>query len=518
MKYLINKYYLMTKAATQNSQLVPPQLVPPQRGRERELTTHSLFLFSMILIASCTKQIDIKPEYQLDGSSPLTSIKEADNALTGAYDGFQNADYYNAAGPSGAFSVVPDIMGDDLIETGESLGNYQDLAEWTYTSDDGDIQASWLNAYNVISRANVILRDIDNLASIDAKAVNRIKGQALAIRAHAHFDLLRAFGEALDRNSAAKGIPYVTQFDVSAKPSRSTVKETYDKILDDLSAAATILSGDLDKPINTASDKTHIDWLVVKAMQARVNLYASEWQAAATAATAVIDRRPLCDIYEFPAIWTDESETEVLWSVSFETLQDGVVYDNVFFARGNRASYRPAQGLTALYDQANDVRYSSYMAVVGTLNGIARNPRLVVTKHLGKGSSTDGVVNWKAYRVAELYLIRAEANFRLNKQTEALEDIDELRRNRIDGFTGGGETGNALWTAILNERRKELAFEGQRFFDFKRWNKTPINRCPSNTDSPSKICSLAPSSRSWAWPIPFNETNVNTNIRQNDGY
>ncbi|NII25312.1 RagB/SusD family nutrient uptake outer membrane protein [Pseudoflavitalea sp. X16] len=482
-----------------------------------KLISNITFLL-LVLLASCSKKIEIKPEYQLDGSSPLATIKEADNVLTGAYDGFQTGDYYRSSGPSGAYSVVPDIMGDDLIETKESLGNYQTQAEWRYESIEDDVQATWLGAWNIISGVNIILRDIDNIASQDPKAANRIKGQALAIRAHVHFDLLRYFGESLDGNSTNRGIPYVTKFDVTAKPGRSTVKESYEKILADLAEAATILSGELDKPINTDDNKTRIDWLVVKAIQARVNLYAGQWQAAADAATAVINQVELSSIDDFPSIWNDQSLEEVLWSVSFENLQDGVVYDNVFFARGNRSTYRPAQGLTALYDQANDVRYSTYMANVGTLNDIVRTPRLVVIKHLGKGTATDGVVNWKAYRVAEMYLIRAEANFRLNKETEALNDLNELREHRIDGFTGGAETGNALLTAIMTERRKELAFEGHRFFDFKRWNKTPINRCASNTDTPSTICSLDPDSRAWAWPIPFNETIVNPNIQQNDDY
>lgn len=499
MKTLIYKYYLTTKAATHNSQLT------------------TLSLFFLLLLTACTKKIEQKPDYQLDGSSPLASIKEADNVLTGAYDAFQSGDYYSSAA-DGAFSIVPDIMGDDLIQTKESLGNEQSMSEWTVVPTDGEVKSPWLSAYNIISGVNIILRDIDNIASQDTKAARRIKGQALAIRAHVHFDLLRLYGESLDGNSAAKGVPYVTKFDITAKPARNTVKETYDKVLADLNEAATILAGELDKPINTADDKTHIDWLVVKAMQARVNLYAGLWQPAVDAATAVITRKAISNIDDFPFIWNDESTEEVLWSVSFESVLDGAVYDNVFFASGNRNTYRPAQGLTALYDQANDVRYSSYMANVGTLNGTVKPPRLIVSKHLGKGNATDGIVNWKAYRVAEMYLIRAEANFKLNKQGDALDDINTIRENRINGFTPGTETGNALWTAILTERRKELAFEGHRFFDFKRWNKTPINRCPSNTDTNSTICSLPSNSRSWAWPVPFNEIIANPNVIQNDGY
>ncbi|AXY75897.1 RagB/SusD family nutrient uptake outer membrane protein [Paraflavitalea soli] len=479
------------------------------------IVAHSLLL--VLLFSACAKQIEIKPEYQLDGSSPLATITEADNVLTGAYDAFQSGDYYSSAG-IGPFSIAPDISSDDLIETHESLGNEQATAEWTYIPTDNTVRTPWLGAYGIISGVNIILRDIDNIASQDPKAARRIKGQALAIRAHVHFDLLRLYGESLDGNSTAKGVPYVTTFDVNAKPGRNTVKESYDKILADLSEAATQLSGELDKPINTATDKSRVDWLVVKAMQARVYLYAGQWQAAADAATAVISRKALSTIDEFPAIWNDESVAEVLWSVSFESVGDGAVYDNVYFARGNRSAYRPAQGLTTLYDQSNDVRYGAYMATVGDLNGTPHSPRLIVVKHLGKGNKTDGVVNWKAYRVAELYLIRAEANFKLTKESNALSDLNTLRENRIDGFTPGAETGTALWNAILTERRKELAFEGTRFFDFKRWNKTAINRCASNTDSPSTICSLASNNKGWAWPIPFNETNVNPNLKQNEGY
>jgi len=482
--------------------------------------TNKVFIITatVVLAIGCTRKIDLKPAYQLDGSSPLTTIKEADNVLTGAYDGFQNADYYRSNGPSGAFSVVPDIQGDDLIETFESLGNYRTKAEWRYAPNDPDISATWLNAFNIISSVNIILRDIDAIAVKEPKAAARIKGQALAIRAHVHFDLLRLFGESLDGNSTARGIPFVTKFDVTAKPARSTVKESYDLILADLAQASTILSGELDKPINTATDKTHIDYTTVKAMQARVNLYAGKWQEAADAATAVIADRPLSSIGDFPAIWNDESNEEVVWSVSFNTVADGIPYDNVFFVRGNRSSYRPAQGLIALYDQANDVRYHSYIAQIGDLNDIPKAPRLVVVKHLGKGSSTDGVVNWKVYRTAEMYLIRAEASYRLNRQTEARDDLNTLRAHRINGFVPGTETGTALLNAILTERRKELAFEGHRFFDLKRLGKIAISRCASNTNTPSTVCSLASDNRAWAWPIPFNETVVNTNIRQSDGY
>ncbi len=137
------------------------------------------------------------------------------------------------------------------------------------------VRTPWLSAYAIISGVNIILRDIDNIASQDPKAARRIKGQALAIRAHVHFDLLRLYGESLEGNSTAKGIPYVTTFDVTDKPGRSNVKESYDKILADLSEAATPFSpANWTNPLIPLTNKSRIDWLVVKAMQARVYLYA----------------------------------------------------------------------------------------------------------------------------------------------------------------------------------------------------------------------------------------------------
>lgn len=468
---------------------------------------------ALILLAACAKKIEVEPEFLLDGSSPLSSIEKAENVLTGAYNGFIQGGYYDANGPQGvggSYSEYADMMSDNLIESRESLGNFRGMAEWTYVSNTDDINVTWQSAYSIIAAVNIILRDIDRLAADKPKEVNRIKGQALAIRAHVHFDLLRYFATTFERNSTELAVPYVKVFDVNALPPRNTVKEVYDNIFADLNAAATALA-DVDAPVNTAS-RSRIDLLGVRAIQARVNLYAGQWQDAVNAASAVIAAKPLASRADFPLIWTDKTNTEVVWAVAFETLADGAPYDNVYFVRGNRAEFKPAAQLVSLYDQTNDVRYASYFTNTGG--------RLVVAKHLGRDNSTNrnGVVNWKAYRVAEMYLIRAEANFKLNKETEARADLNALRAARIAGFVAGTESGTALLNAILLERRKELAFEGDRFFDLKRLNKTAINRCPSTIDSPSTICQLSSSSRAWAWPIPFDEMNVNPNMHQNPGY
>ena len=338
------------------------------------------------------------------------------------------------------------MMSDNLVESRESLGNFRGIAEWTYVSNTDDIVTSWQAAYSIVSAANIILRDIDRLASENPRRANRIKGQALAIRAQVHFDLLRYYATTFDRNSGEPGVPYVKIFDVTAKPPRNTVKEVYDNVFADLAAAATAFA-DIDQPINGAA-KSKIDLIGVRAIQARVSLYGAQWQDAINAATSVIAARPLASRAEFPLIWTDEVTTEVVWAISFESVGDGVPYDNVYFVRGDRQEFKPAAQLVALYDQTNDIRYSTYFDNYGG--------RLVVNKHVGRdqGANRNGVVNWKAYRVAEMYLIRAEANYRLGKEPEARADLNAIRTARIAGFTPGTETGAALLNAILLERRK----------------------------------------------------------------
>ena len=467
-------------------------------------------IFAAIIItaslASCKKIIESEPTHQLDGSTRFTSIEDFDFALTGAYALFRSGNYYGSA--SNAFVNLPDMISDNLNETTESLGNYQTLSTWRYAEDEPNIGATWQAAYRIISQANLLLRDIDNFSTTDGGAVNRIKAQALAIRALAHFDLLRYWVEEYDRNSTKPGIPYITVFDYEQKPARGTVKETYDHIEADLEQARGLMNSGLDKTIN-ATGKAYIDIQGVNAIMSRVFLYSNQLDSAIKYSTLVINAIPLASRTNFPNIWTDASTSEVIWSVSFNA-GEGRIADPVYFVPNNRSSYRPNPALITTYDQVNDVRYSSYFQV--------RSNRLVLSKYLAKAAQVprpDGITNFKAFRTGEMYLIRAEAYARKGGANEvsALADLNTLRATRIAAFIPGTETGTALINAIALERRKELISEGHRWFDLKRTTKTIIR------SSCSVFCTLDPTNRAWTWPLPIAEINANPNILpQNPGY
>ncbi len=464
-----------------------------------------LFL-AIICLSACTKT-EVATKYVIDGDAPAQDLQLVESELAGAYAGFRGVDYYGSNGGSSAFSALPDIMGSDFIETFESLGNYRVMSEWKYASDEAWVESTWTAAYRIISRANRVLRDVDLFAAENQKRVNRIKGQALAIRAHVHFDIMRYWASDFTRNSTSLCAPYISAFEsVPTKPARITVKEYYDKILADLDAAKNLIaSANIDQAINPSNTKYKIDQVAVYAMLARVNLYAGQWNDAMTNADLALAARPIETLSNFSKIWKDETNTEVIWSVNFATQAEGAPYENIYFNRGNRLSYQPTYEIVddlSLY-ALNDGRFDNYMVY-----NVSR-PRLL--KYNGKGTATDGVVDWKVYRGGEMALISAEAKARIGgMDASALTTLNGLRSKRyFSSSYPNPATNTALVTEILRQRRLELFAEGHRFFDQKRLGKQSFTR--SDCDGtiagnlyPSTICTPSNDTRSWTWPIPFN--------------
>ncbi len=489
---------------------------------KKQLIQYSLIItLAVITLPACKKALDLNPSHSADGQTIFTKIEDYELALTGTYSRLLQNSYYGSTGGANAFVGLPDMMSDNLFEGAESLANYQSFSRWNYVADDPQVQDIWEDAYRVVQQSNLTLRGVDTFQLSNPGAVNRIKSQAYALRALAHFDLLRYFGEEYDRNSGARGVAYVDKFDIEQKPARLTVKQTYDRIEADFKTAKTLMLS-MDHPIQTngvaGPDRSYIDDMVINGLLARMYLYANSLDSAVKYSTLVINARPLASRTAFPNIWLDASTAEVVWSVKFEAFNSDIGA-NMFYSVGNRASYRPTTNLLSMYDQVNDIRYASYYR--NLLRGAARTTtpaRLVLIKYDARQSTVlkpDGVVNFKALRTGEMYLIRAEAYARLGGANEALglADLNNLRAARISGYVPVILAGTPLLQAIADERRKELAGEGHRFFDLKRTTRT-INRVTNCTN----FCTLAPSAREWALPVPQSEILANTNAQQNTGY
>jgi hypothetical protein len=485
------------------------------------------FIATAFIFTSCSKDVlvEIAPEFSLSALTSPSNMEEVEGVLGGSYTQFRSGSYYGSGSGTG-WSTMPDMMSDNLMETNESLANYVVMTDWTYASDAGLVAGMWSAPYRVIANANVVIRDVDKFTTAtNQKRANRIKGQALAIRAHAHFDLFRYFASSYDRTSTTElAVPYVTTFEVSVstRPARLNNVDFYAKVFKDLTDAAALLA-DVDITINgSAVKRPNIDLAGVKAIQARVYLYAGLWAEAAQAATDAIALRPLVGLNQatFSGMYNESNAGEIIWGAQFDAGQGGPG-GAVYFSNNNRNTFRPADEIAVMGGasgliRSNDIRYNAFFA---TISGPPGN-RLVVYKYRGKGALTDGNTNFPVYRTGEMYLIRAEARARNSQEALGMADLNTLRSNRINGYVNQNLTGAALLQAIADERRRELFAEGHRFFDLKRTTRT-ITRgagCGNPSITPSGACTLAPTAREWALPIPEDERLANPNVAQNNGY
>jgi hypothetical protein len=464
-------------------------------------------------LGACNKVLDVKPESDLDANDRFQELEDYYLSLQGTYSLFRNTSYYGATdAAANAFVTMPDILSEDLLSSpAEDLGNEAVFHFWEYNSAETQIEDVWANAYRIISQANITMDGIDRFAEEEGGKVNRIKSQALAIRGLVHFDLLRYWANDYT-NFSDPGIPYIDKFDYEVKPGRGTVGETYNKIEKDLLDAKDLMQN-MDDDINPGvGSPAYIDENVINAILARMYLYKGDMDKAIQFSTLVINEFNLTDRARFNLIWQDVDVTEVVWSLVFNAGQ-GAPGSNVYAPDINRAQYVPNPDLVAMYS-ANDIRLTSYFQVRPRNNGVNRR---VLIKYLAKSASLakpDGNVNFKSFRVAEMYLIRAEAYAKATAPDEAkaMADLNKLRAARISGYTNENLVGQDLLDAIELERRKELVAEGHRFFDLKR--KGINDREVERTDA-----TLPPESPLWAWPIPQAEIDANPAIKpQNPGY
>jgi hypothetical protein len=486
---------------------------------------------ALVMVQGCSKDevVELLPEFSLDAISNPSSMKQVEEVLLGAYSTFRSANYYGSGSGTGAgWAIMPDVMSDNLYESNnETLANSRAMADWLYDASTGQVSSFYQAPYVTIAHANIILRDVDKFTTATNQLLaNRVKGQAYAIRALAHFDLMRYFATSFDRNSTNDfAVAYVKEFTVSTtvKPARTNNKEFYDNLFSDLSQAITLL-GNVDQPVNPSSGlvRPYIDRNVAYALAARINLYAGNWADAVTAATNALNGRPLATTQAaFSGMYNQTDRGEILWNVQFESGQSGPTF-LMYFVTSNRAYFRPAPEIAVVGGasgliRSNDIRFSANFSVVN--NSFASG--LAVTKYKGKGSLADGVANFPVFRSGELYLIRAEAYARQGGANEALAmaDLNALRTARISGYVNENLTGNALLNAIADERRRELIAEGHRFFDLKRTTKTLQRGAICGTSaSAAGDCALAPSDRQWSLPFHESIRNANPNVTQNPGY
>lgn len=460
-------------------------------------TPKYIFLLGVLLVSfsSCKKLGDVNPTDTIDPSKAFRNVKDLDLGLLGAYAYLD----YSLMGSNA-------IVSDEITVPDENTVSNTEAYRWLYNSGSGSVTSAFDDYYVVIDRLNRVLTAIPNIEATGADLVlkQRYQGELLALRAYSHLELLRAYASSYD--NGALGVPYM-KASVIGYPARDNFEAVMANIKADLQEAKTLIPASF-------SDRTRITRTAVAAIQARTALYERNWAEALSYSTEVINAVPLATRTQFSDIWADKSEAEVIWKLK-RVGSDSRIGAFFFRETGGIVLYAPSFELINSFDQTNDIRYSSYITYSPN-RGTGKSAYLI-KKYVGGDATAPGRADVKLFRTAEMYLIRAEAQAELNP-TNPATDLNALRAARIQGYAGETfPSKDALIMAIYQERFKELAFEGHRFFDLKRRN-LPVERLPEDAVNAVGAIKLEPSQAQYAFPIPAREISVNRNMEQNPNY
>jgi hypothetical protein len=195
-----------------------------------------LILVLVITTTSCDNKLDTFPTSTVATEQAFANDGDFTNALRGAYLRMLTGAYYNGSIQS------RDVLSDNLIISREGRLSQQQRYDWLYDQNSGGFHS--ISAYAIIRNVNTILANLDNLEAGDFR--NNIEGEALAIRALAHFDVIKFYGEIPTQSANSNStlaMPYIEVADINGLPARElNIGEFYQKLVDDLTAAESLIN------------------------------------------------------------------------------------------------------------------------------------------------------------------------------------------------------------------------------------------------------------------------------------
>jgi starch-binding outer membrane protein, SusD/RagB family len=437
---------------------------------------------AVLLLAACdTSPLEVNPGFEVPNEQALSTPAGLAAGVRGIYDALQQTDAYDRN-----LIVYPDLYADNLEFTG-TFDTDAEVDDGNVTPANTTVEGIWSAGYDLINRANNVLAAIPNVAGVDATTASQFTGEALFLRALTYHNLVRWFG----------GLPILLQPTWEITPGvnvpRNPEAEVYARIEADLLAAIPQLP--------TTSAVFGATRGAAQALLARVYLDEGKSAEARDMATTVIGSNRYQLITPYSNIWAVKNSPESIFSVQY-TVNDDNFLAFWFFpsALGGRRGFAPTANLrTTLINDGDVERLNTTVALSGT--------RRYGNKYFRVATGDDNIV---VLRIAEMYLIRAEANWRLNAPAATiLADVNAVRRRagvaELNPLTV--TTPTALRDAILLERRLEFALEGQRFFDLRRI-----------LGPAAAAVFLGLSEFRMFFPIPQRELDANTALAQNSGY
>lgn len=478
-----------------------------------------------LAMTSCSDFLDEpQPAQSLPSNTAFQTAQDIENGLIGAYNAVQNSDLFGCN-----IVMSSDIMADNGEWRG-SFPSFVDMYNQALTADNTEVAGIWREGYRAINHANLVLKALDDVddPALTQDLANRLRGEALFIRAATHFEMVRYLGKPYGASSSTDlGIPImasaVSSSDDITFPSRNTVAEVYAQVIADFQEAANLLPD--------AKTYGRPNSFAAKGYLAEIAFQQGDYANAATLAADVM-AGPFSLTGDPVDFFVNEGSSEEIWAV-VHTAQDNpgvngslptfhhingrggdVVVATDLIENGFNKIITDAQAaaLSAAGYTADDLRYSQ-------LTSSAAPPTVNIEKYEGFTNNDDDA---PIQRLAEYMLMRAEALARTSGVNQESVDLLNSIRTRairvldangavvpgaadlISFTTGDFASADELIEAIILERRVELAFEGNRFHDLCRLQRD-VKGTPFDADK-------------LRWPLPQRDLDANANLVQNPGY
>jgi len=361
--------------------------------------------------------------------------------------------------------------------------------------------SAYSELYACINVCNSILDLIDDAIG-SAEEKDRVKAEALALRAFHYFYLINIYASPYNVDKNSPGVVLKLEAGVDASPmSRHTVEQVYLQIVDDLKEAIRLF-----KSYAITRDNYRINLPATSILLSRVYLYMEDWSACISAATQAIEESNGLTDMRGNTAWAPIAiypfgETEWVYGYTRSNYAELLNY----------LDFIPSLELLSLYDINNDKRYITFFRNAQRWAGVTSYSGITINKN--DYAASNHTYLGHSVRIAEAYLNRAEAYAR-RQDGKAVDDINALREKRIVGYT---PVSAVTIQEVLDERRKELCYEIPRWFDLRR-NGMPelIHRWKEGENMPELTFTLKERDPMYTLPIPDDAFIDNGKLIQNE--
>lgn len=471
-------------------------------------------------MSSCKKDFyDLQPYDALPVEGAISTDADLNVMVNGMYSSLRSVNLYGRTLP-----VKGDLASDNVYLKGNNSGRYYEFRDYNQTAANADALGVWNSAYIAIKNANIVIHADLNPSPV----IDQLKGEAFAVRALMHFELVRNFAKPYTVDANALGVPIVTSFVQDARPARNTVTEVYDQIINDLTQAYALMSFNQGEAVEISSTgnarvltSEYFTKYAAMGLLAKVYLHMGEWAKAKDAALDVVNNsgfilvsaNDYVDYWNNPGTQTDQVET--LFEVSSDASAN--LSSNSLSNFYSLEGYGDIWVTNELFEKYSNGDVRLDVIEVSVDDAMPGETVYLVHKYPNTSNPADKD-DTKVLRFADVLLILAEAYARLGQEDEARMRLNQVAQTRHPGFGGYSSSGTVLLEDIIEERRKELAFEGDRYWDLMRLNLPILNHTTSQ--HPLILLPIDVNNFRRIFPIPQAELDANENIRgqQNPGF